>query len=283
MKIPAVTILIFLVWALNAIGEDRQIPEMKLITDAHASNVQIKVQAEYDAGVKDLNQKYKAALARALEVAQDGGKLEDALALKAEIARIDSEDEPAGSETPAAQLKNLRNIYEVGLARLERERAGRIAPLNRKLADDLEHLVVSLTKVGRLEDAVVVKQKWTGILAEAAAGVESKPTADDPAHTDPDDDSADLLTWLQRYELYWNGTNASELVIQVTENLVSVYADDNQIIESEIKVLSDSSFQFEWSKGDLHTFTIARDKDSFVRKLQSSGGGHDGRIRRRSR
>ena len=134
----------------------------------YAADVQLTAGAKHQTALADLNRTYAAALERAQKAAQDGGRLEEALALKNEAALMAGGGAvPPGDEGAPVALKNLRVIYRQSLARAEQERHINSAPLAKELLASLDQLVAALTKAGRLEDAVVVKQK-KGSLSAAA-------------------------------------------------------------------------------------------------------------------
>lgn len=56
-------------------------------------------------------------------------------------------------------------VYRQSAARLESEKSALAAPLAKSLVASLDQLVATLTKAGRLEDAVIIKQKKESLIA----------------------------------------------------------------------------------------------------------------------
>src|SRR5688572_7722769 len=74
----------YVLLAASAASQEGSDPEWMALKTQFDERVRVEVQQPYDAGIVDLNVKYTTALDRALDTAQRAGKLEDALALKAE-------------------------------------------------------------------------------------------------------------------------------------------------------------------------------------------------------
>jgi len=167
MKYVTSTICLCLLVATFANAQERNIPELEVLLKQYAADVQLGAGAKYQSAFTELNQKYAAALERALKAAQDGGGLEAALALKNEATLISGGGSvPISDEGAPAALKNLRVVYRQSAARLEQEKNAVAAPLTKALAISLDQLVATLTKAGRLEDALSVKQKKDSLSAE---------------------------------------------------------------------------------------------------------------------
>jgi hypothetical protein len=132
------------------------------------ARVKTDVQQAYEVGVADLNVKYLASLDRALDSAMKGGKLEEAVALKAEKETVKTGGEVADKDvgkTPAS-LAQLRDVYRTSIKRLEADRTKRLQPLQDNFARSLDSVVTHLMKEGKLTEAVALK-KYREDLASA--------------------------------------------------------------------------------------------------------------------
>jgi hypothetical protein len=131
--------------------------------------VNAEVQRPFDAAVVDLNSKYTASLDRALETAQKGGRLNDAVAVKAEKEGIAlGKGVPAtDDDTTPAEVRKLRDVYRASFARLDADRSKRLEPIHAAFLRSLDTLVSRLTNSGKLEEAVAVKKYRDGLNAPA--------------------------------------------------------------------------------------------------------------------
>jgi hypothetical protein len=151
--------------------QEKPVPELEALRAPFDAKVKQEVQQIYDAGVVDLNTRYIAALDRAQETAQKSGNLDDALAIKSdkEAVALGSGVPATDDETTRPVLKQLRGTYRVAIGRLDTERARRLQPLQASFARALDGLVVSLTKEGKLDEAMTVKRQRDALTAPAAA------------------------------------------------------------------------------------------------------------------
>jgi predicted secreted Zn-dependent protease len=69
-----------------AIAQERSVPELEVLMQQYAADVQLSAGAKYENGISELNRSYSSALDRALKAAQNKGDLEEALAFKNELA-----------------------------------------------------------------------------------------------------------------------------------------------------------------------------------------------------
>jgi hypothetical protein len=151
----------------NAVAE-KLAPEVEALKAQFDGRVKYDVQQPYDTGLVDLNTKYVAALDRAMESAQRGGKLNDVLAMQAEKATVSGTSVPAtddSSTNPA--LKQLRDNYRNAFIRLDEDRKRRLKPLAETFAKSLDALIVSFTRSGRLVEATSAKELRDGLDAAA--------------------------------------------------------------------------------------------------------------------
>lgn len=144
----------------SASAQERKVPELEVLLKKYEAEVRINVGAKHESALTELNRTYVAALERALKKAQEGGRLEEALAIKGESELMNGGGSvPTDDEGAPPSLKNLRAIYQQSFARIEQDKNAAVAPLTKALTSSLDQLVATLTQAGRLDDAVVVKQK----------------------------------------------------------------------------------------------------------------------------
>jgi sulfatase-modifying factor enzyme 1 len=169
MKLLAHLILGCLVLASSVHAAVTQMKEFDDLMRQYGNDVQLSAGAIYQAGVGDLKQKYAAAVDRALNAAQEAGRLEDALACKTEAKLIaDGGDLSVEDVNLRPEVQKLRAIYRQSLARLEQEKSAATNPIISALVVSLDRLIITLTKAGRLEEAVFVKQKKESLGKEIA-------------------------------------------------------------------------------------------------------------------
>lgn len=180
-------------------------PQAEAIKTAHLARVKAEVTVPWDGKLFELNVRYVAALKREQETAQQGGRLEEALAMAAEQKQIikqgaapesDSEDMPA-------TLKPLRATYRKEWLKLREDHDIRLRVVTADTVKALNELMVSLTMAGQLDDALAVKNlaeelKAAGGTPKVAGGESGKALADALAGT--------------RWE--WNGSPRYPLTFQ---------------------------------------------------------------------
>ncbi len=110
--------------------------------------------------VQALDEKYAAALDRALEAATKAGNLDAALALRAEKKRVQDEaplppDDKAANET----LKPLRTTYRSSLSQLTTQREQRLQTLREKFLQALDAYQDELTRAKNLDAALAVRKR----------------------------------------------------------------------------------------------------------------------------
>jgi len=144
----------------SALAQERRVPELDLLMQNHADGVKAAAGERREKALVELNRTYAAALERGLKSAQDAGKLEEALAIKNEAALLAGGGSvPVDDAGAPDALKRLRIIYRASMARIDQDANNASAPLLKVLDASLDQLITSLTKAGRLEDAVVVRKK----------------------------------------------------------------------------------------------------------------------------
>ena len=141
--------------------------EAVLLLTQYENKVKADVMTPHEVAIADLNAKYVQALEREQEAAQKGGKLEEALAFKAEREAVKAGNytgEASGSLGPLSMQK-VRSTYRLAVLRLEQDRDGKLRPLLTTATTAFQGLIETLTKSGRLEEAVATKSMLQALLA----------------------------------------------------------------------------------------------------------------------
>lgn len=135
-------------------------PEFAALKTQYDLRVRSEVQQVFDAAIADLNAKYTAMLDRTLETAQKAGRLDDAVALKAEVEAIaQGKGVPATDDNKApATLKQVRDVYRASASRIDLDRAKKLQPLQTAFAKSLDPVVTNLTSAGKLDEATALRK-----------------------------------------------------------------------------------------------------------------------------
>lgn len=136
-----------------------QIPDsLKKIEDQYVAAFQLHVEEGHQSKIAELDTRYAAALEKALQAASKGDRLEEALALKDEMKRVQAK-EPLPEKDEGAQpaVVRFRNTYREQLAKLVADRERVAAPIVKKFEEALAAHQSALTKEGKIEDAAAVK------------------------------------------------------------------------------------------------------------------------------
>lgn len=189
----------------------KPVPELNALIESHEASAKKLVLQTHDSEVEQLNVQYLEALRRALEQAQQAGQLEDALAIEAEKKAIEGNGAPPDGEVKEAHLRLavLRTTYRSNRERLDAERDRKLDPLHRDLLERLNALVVTLTRAGRLEDALTVKNRGKD-LETAGAG---KGEPDKEAEADKMDKIDRLFvnrTWISAAQAHYRFDRGGE-------------------------------------------------------------------------
>lgn len=122
------------------------------------ASFQTKIEDGHQRRVTELDASYLAAIEKSLQTETRAGRLEEAIALRNEIARVKSKAPlPADDSDTKPSLIKLRATYREELAKLLTARAQAAAPLVAKFEEVLASLQSTLTKAGKLDDAAAVK------------------------------------------------------------------------------------------------------------------------------
>lgn len=185
----------------TARAEDKPASKLETLEKQFDSKVEAEVTNSYKAAVDDLNKKYLAALDRLRQSAQQAAKLDEALAVTAEMDRVKKgENDPVQDDSKVSPaLKNLASTYRTSLVRLNSERDAKARPLNETYARALEDLITTLTKEGKLEEAKSAREK----LAQIKTTTQPVPSGQAP-----------LQEYLVGTKWWWNGNKTWEMTFK---------------------------------------------------------------------
>ncbi len=152
--------------------EAKPVPELTRLLEAYDAKSKTEVLQSHEAALSNLNANYAAALDRSLTKAQQEGKLEEALAINAEKDAIIQDQAPPSTEVPEAYrlLEGMRKTYLSTHERMEAERDRKLRPITQDLLKALDRLSMTLTKEGRLDEALIVKNRRKDFEPSAATG-----------------------------------------------------------------------------------------------------------------
>ncbi|MFZ2280266.1 MAG: SUMF1/EgtB/PvdO family nonheme iron enzyme [Prosthecobacter sp.] len=140
--------------------------EAVLLLTQYESKVRADVMKPHELAITDLNAKFVQALEREQDAAQKGGKLEEALAFKAEREAVLAgryTGEASGGAGPLSMQK-MRSTYRLAMLRLEQDRDSKLRPLLAMATTSFQGLVETLTKSGKLDEAVATKNMLQALL-----------------------------------------------------------------------------------------------------------------------
>ncbi len=134
-----------------------------------------QIGAKHDAAAKQLKEKYLAILDREGQKARQAGLLEEALALKAEQESLRlGQPAPAmkGGQPTPPNLERLRELHTREIDKLNALRKVAVEPLANAFDERLVALQAEMTKTGKLEEALKVRELREGDLAQILTGFE---------------------------------------------------------------------------------------------------------------
>jgi hypothetical protein len=112
----------------------------------------------YTSAAKALDSKYVAALERMIAMSTQGGKLDDAVALRDEKKRVtDSLPLPESDAEVPEILRSMRSTYREQLASIAAIRDKTTEPLKKRYLEELQRLEAERAKAGSLDDALAVR------------------------------------------------------------------------------------------------------------------------------
>ncbi len=151
-----------------AFGQSAATSSVASLQTIYEDKVKLDILRPHEVAVADLNTKFAAALDRAQETAQKAGNLDEAVAIKKEkeavLAGGYSPSATEDTKTPAS-IKTLRTTYRNAITKLELERDKRWQPLKEALARSLNGVIDTLTKNGKLDEAIAAKNLQAELLA----------------------------------------------------------------------------------------------------------------------
>ncbi|MBN8418299.1 MAG: SUMF1/EgtB/PvdO family nonheme iron enzyme [Verrucomicrobia bacterium] len=171
---PVVIIALALVgMASPSNSQTVSLPDVAEMQAKYDERVGAEVLRPHEAAVADLNAKFSAALERAQAAAQKAGNLDDAFAIKKEREAVLSGKYlmPQDDDKTPTSLKAIRATYRASLAKLEAESDKALRPLKDAYARSLDTLITTLTRGGRLEEAMTLKKVREDMLSSTAATV----------------------------------------------------------------------------------------------------------------
>jgi hypothetical protein len=145
--------------------------EFEALKKSFDARVYQDAQQPFDRGTAELNAKYAATLEREFDAAQRKGRLDDAVAIKAEKDAItQGHGVPVKDDAKAPEaLKKLRDDYRSAIGRMEADREKKRQPLHAAFTRAVDALVAQLTKSGKLDQAVAVKKASEDAMAPMPA------------------------------------------------------------------------------------------------------------------
>lgn len=157
-------LILFLSSAAAFIGtqaQEKMVPELAPLQADYDAKSNAQVIQPYENAVADLRAKYLATLENTRASAQKSGKLDEALAYKAEVESVTATKSVPATDDASTQdsLKKLRTSYRTAVSKLSQEKERRLQPLKDAYSRVLDPLIAKLTKEGRIEDAQIVKAR----------------------------------------------------------------------------------------------------------------------------
>ncbi len=149
-----------------------------------ASAIEVMMEAQMEeAGrpLKDLETKYREALEKKRTAAQQAGNLDILVAVANELELL-SGDLDAAPAPKLADLAKMRQIYRDQKARILPKVEQAALAVERSYVKDMNQLVIDLTKSGKTDEAVKVKERLAGFVEsrEAARKTPGNPVAVEP-------------------------------------------------------------------------------------------------------
>jgi hypothetical protein len=149
----SLTVVVVLGWGGTAVAANDG--------DGAMAAIEVMRDAQLEAAsrpLKDLATKYREALEKKRASAQETGNLENLMAVKAELEHLAKGDDSA-PPPKAADLAKLRQIYRDQKAKLVPQVDAAVLAVNRDYAKEMTKLVTELTKAGKADEALKVREK----------------------------------------------------------------------------------------------------------------------------
>ena len=152
----------------ECLADEKLPPETALTLKQYSVKVKTEVLLPHEQAVADLKSKFTQALDREQQAAQSKGKLEAALAIKAEkeAAQEEQFDLHGAKPSPFPSVNKMRSTYQLALLRLEETRDSRLLPLMAEVSQTVKVQIDALTKSGKLEEALAAKNALNALIAQ---------------------------------------------------------------------------------------------------------------------
>ncbi len=145
--------------------------DVTAIEDQFRAAYELYAGTKHAAEVADLDSKYVVALERAMGAATQGQRLDEALALRDEIQRVqDKVPLPDKDDDIDPVLVKFRGTYRAQSAKLSESRQKAATPIIEQFDAALAAYQEELTKAGKLDEAYVVRDYRAAGLAEKLMG-----------------------------------------------------------------------------------------------------------------
>lgn len=207
--------------------------------------------------IKPVNDRYRRDLELMMNSYTRARDLDSSLAVSNELKILDGGEEAAESvKTDNSRLVDLRKNHKAALQRIQ-------APANEQYLRDLEGMIEDFTRARDLDAALAVRSEFQRLEREQQGA-------------DPDG----LGAWLQSHLLTWKG-QSGYVEISFDGRKARVSADGREIMERPYSIKGEDSVEFEWSANDVNSFTLSKDRRSFVRSSSAGGANHGGEVKSR--
>lgn len=248
-------ILACILWETPVFSEEQSNPGAPLPENLGARKRLYEEQIER--AVKPVKDRYRRDLELMIDGYARARDLDSSLAVSNELKILDGVDEVIEeAETESPKLVDLKQDYSEELQRVQ-------APVNEQYLRDLKVMIEDYTRSRELEAAVAVRSELQRLERLQQS-------------SDPDG----LTVWLLNHILTWKGQNGF-VEISFDQKKATVSSDGREIMERSYTIKDEDTVEFEWSANDTNSFTLSKDRRSFVRSSSSGSANHEGEVKRR--
>jgi len=194
------------------------------LESAYEKEVKEKVDVKCDAEYQKLNNAYRQALDASLKKVAGTGSLDEALAVKNEMARFSTSNTvPATDEaSTTGEVARLRKAWRTESERIEKQRATDRKPIVAAYFEHLRLLEVELTRNLKLEEATAVRSKREALMAaNPMAGTAGSATN----AAQPPLPILSTVRPAERMDLYASGNNGCVVYVNHKEVMTKVMRD----------------------------------------------------------
>ncbi len=143
---------------IEAMPESEAAAKIKGILTRYEEGYRETMLSKHEAAVSDLNTNYSRALKRQMDAAVSAGNLEEVIAIRSEIGRVNEGETLADSDEGFSdKLGNMRNTYRSEIGRLEQDHMKTVATLVTPLDQAFARLEGELTRAGKVDAALEVR------------------------------------------------------------------------------------------------------------------------------